>query len=141
MADLPATDPNGPNPMGCFGALAIGVVVVAGNAGLFSLLTGRSLDLQDEAWPLVLQMLIVAAPFALLAFAAVRRPAPWLTGLALTLALWGYDLFEGVSYQWHPDGTGADIGLGLIMLVSPLPITAASVGVHLWQQRGGRAKD
>lgn len=136
MAAPPPASPD-PNPIGCLGALAIGVLVVAGEAIAFSLLTGRPLDLADESGVLLAQMLSVAAPFGLLALAGARRALPWLTGLALTLALWGYALFAGVRYQWHPDGSGADIGLGLIMFVSPLVIAAAALGAHAWQRRRG----
>jgi len=136
MAAPPPASPE-PNPIGCLGAIAIGVLVVAGEAGAFSLLTGRPLNLSDQAGVFLFQMLSVAAPFGLLALAGARRALPWLTGLALTLALWGYALVEGVRYQRHPDGTGADIGLGLIMLASPLVIAAAALAAHAWQRRRG----
>jgi|GEM_PF-2531712 len=136
MAAPPPASPE-PNPIGCLGAIAIGVLVVAGEAGAFSLLTGRPLNLSDQAGVFLFQMLSVAAPFGLLALAGARRALPWLAGLALTLALWGYALVEGVRYQRHPDGTGADIGLGLIMLASPLVIAAAALAAHAWQRRRG----
>lgn len=124
---------------GCLAALAIGVIVVGGSAGLFSLLTGRPLRLGAEWGVFLMQMVLAAAPFAVLAGARTR--APWLTGLALTLALWGYVLFDGVRYQWHPDGSGANIGLGQFMIVSPFLIIGANVGILLWQRLGERANE
>jgi hypothetical protein len=132
----PAED--GLGPIGCFFAIAIGVLTVTLSSLSFSLLTGRSLNLGEEWFVFLIQMLIVAAPFGLLAFMNVGR-LPWLVGLTLTLLLWGYVVFEGVSYQWHPDGSGANIGLGLFMLVSPFFVAAACVGVHGWQRRQSTA--
>jgi hypothetical protein len=119
-------------PMGCFLALAIGPLVAGGEAIAFSLLTGRSMS---EEWGVIaFQSLLVSFPFIAVALTGTIKKAPWLVGLALTLSLWGYGLYRGVSYQWHPDGSGADIGLGLIMLASPLPITAICLGIY-WLQR------
>lgn len=104
----------------------------------FSLLTGSPLDLADEWAGFLFQMLIAAAPFAFLALAGIGDRLPWLVGLGLTLALWGYALFDDVSHQWHPDGSGANIGLGLVMLASPLFIAGACFGACAWQLRRGR---
>jgi hypothetical protein len=122
-------------PIGCLFAIAIGVLTVTLSSVSFSLLTGRPENLGEEWAVFLFQMLIVAAPFGLLALMDVGRWLPWLVGLVLTLTLWGYFTFEGVSYQWHPDGSGANIGLGLFMLVSPIFIAGAGVGAHAWQQR------
>jgi hypothetical protein len=110
--------------------------VAGGIAIAFSLLTGRSLS---QEWGIIaVQALLVSVPFVAVALTGTLRKAPWLVGLALTVGLWGYFLYEGVSYQWHPDGTGADIGLGLIMLASPVVITAICLGVHWLQRRDAR---
>jgi hypothetical protein len=114
-------------------ALVIGVVVVAANALLFTLLTGRPLTYANDVEPH--QVTIVAIPFLVLALIGVGHRRPWGVGLALTLALWGFVLFDGVRYQWNPDGTGANIGLGLLVMVSPLFITAITVAIHLRQHR------
>jgi hypothetical protein len=126
------------SPLGCFTAVVIGPLVAFGTAAVFSQLTGRSMALGEEWRVLAFQALLVSIPFIALAVTGTKKPAPWVTALCLTLAFWGYYLFRGVSYQWHPDGTGADIGLGLIMLVSPIIITASCVGVYLWQRMKGR---
>jgi hypothetical protein len=93
----------------------------------------------DEEWGgLAFQALLVSIPFIAVAVTGTKKVAPWIVALSLTFAFWGYYLFRGVSYQWYPDGTGADIGLGLIMLVSPIVITACCVGVHFWQRMKDR---
>ena len=114
-------------------AVAIGVAVVAICDGLFTLLTGRPITFESDVAPF--QVGIVAAPFLVLAILGVRQRRPWLVGLALTFSLWGYYLFEGVRYQWSPDGSGANIGLGLIMLASPLVITPICVEIYRRQRR------
>lgn len=123
------------SPAGCLGALAVGPLVAFGTAILFSQLSGRSIDLDEEWGVLAFQALLVSIPFIAVALTGTRKAAPWIVGLSLTLVFWGYYLFQGVSYQLHPDGTGANIGLGLLMLISPVIITAGSIGVHLWQRR------
>jgi len=134
--DIPPPPAGGPGIAGCLLAPALGGGVVVGHWLAFSLLTGRPFD-PDDKLVFLWHMLSVAAPFALLALMDVGR-WPWLTALALTLAFWGYTLWEGVSYQWNSDGSGANIGLGLIMLVSPLFIAGASLGVFALQERGRR---
>jgi hypothetical protein len=109
--------------------------VVAGEALGFSALTGRPLDLAAERGVLLFQVAIVAAPFLLLALAGTRDKLPWLVAFALTLALWGYLLFDGVRYHWSGDTSGANIGLGLILLVSPLVIAGAAMAAYAWRRR------
>ena len=117
-------------PLGCFLALAIGPIVAGGSAIAVSLLTGRSLG-----GLIVWQSILVSLPFIAIALTGTLRKTPWLVGLALTLALWGYILCEVVSHIWYPDGSGADIfGLALIELTSTLLITVICLGVY-WLQR------
>ena len=85
--------------------------------------------------------LLASVPFIAVARTGTVRKAPWLVGLALTVALWGYLLYEGVSYQWHPDGTsatGAALGFGFVLLASTFFITAVCLGVYWLQRRGTR---
>ena len=110
---------------GCALSLGIGVLTVLFVQGAFSLATHRSLNLTDEWRIFLAQILIAAAPFGLLALAGIRNRAAWLVGLALTAAFWGYYLFEGLRYQLSNDSSGANIGLGLVMLLSPVMISAA----------------
>ncbi len=106
-------------------ALSIGLVTVVAVHGFFWLATGKTLNLADEWGNFLAHILIAAAPFGLLALAGIRNRAAWLVGLALTAAFWGYYLFVGIRYQLSGDRSGANIGLGLVMLLSPLIISAA----------------
>jgi hypothetical protein len=128
-------DRDGPSLAGCALAIVIGPAIVAGEALAFAALTGRPVDLSAEGGVLLFEMLIVAAPFLLLSLAGTSDKLPWLVAFALTFALWGYFLFDGVRYQWSGDTSGANIGLGLIMLVSPLFITGAAMAVYAWRRR------
>ena len=128
-------DQDGPSLGGCALAVLIGPAIVGGDALAFSALTGRPLSLSAESGVLLFQVLLVAAPFLILSLAGTRDRLPWLTALVLTLALWGYSLFDGVRYQWSGDASGANIGLGLVMLVSPLFIAGAALAVHAWRRR------
>jgi hypothetical protein len=65
---------------------------------------------------------MVAAPFMALAMFGVRASRAWTTGLILTLAFWCALLLS--VYQSH--GGGANIGMGLLMLVSPFLIGTAA---------------
>ena len=134
----PCVDTEAISPIGCLIALALGPVVAIGTAVAFSLLTGRSLNLSEEWGVFAFQSLLISVPFVAVALTGTQKKAPWIVGLALTVLLWGYYLYNGVSYQWHPDGSGANIGLGLIMLISPIFITASCIGVYLWQRRKTR---
>jgi len=70
---------------------------------------------------LLFQVLIASTPFLLLALVESEEKTPWLLGISLTILLWSYYVFDGVSRRG--DGTGANIGLGLIMLASPIWIS------------------
>lgn len=112
--------------------MLIGVGIVGLEALLFSLLSGRPMTFASDVEPV--NAFIVAFPFLILAAIRNSDLLPWLTGLALQLALWGYALHNGVSYQRKPDGTGANIGLGLIMIASPIFITLACLAAAAVQR-------
>ncbi|MEA3003922.1 MAG: hypothetical protein QOH81_2710 [Sphingomonadales bacterium] len=120
-------------------AVIIGVLVIAGENILFSLLTGKPTSFSSDVEPV--NALLVAIPFIILALIGTTKLLPWLVGLALTLLLWGYALYSGVSYQRHPDGSGADIGLGLIIMASPVFISAIVLAVYAALRRiSGRTR-
>ena len=114
-------------------AIAIGVGVVAADSALFTLLTLRPTGFAMDVEPV--NAVIVAIPYFALALVGARTLLPWCVGLALTLLLWGYGLYSGVSYQWNPDGSGADIGLGLMMMASPFIFTPIVLCVHAARRR------
>jgi hypothetical protein len=133
--DRPVTPLELDRRKGCGIALAIGVLTPAVSIVTFSLLTGRPLNLRNEWVVFLFQMAICGAPYALLALAGIRARAPWFIALALTLSLWSYSTFAGVSYQWNPDGSGANIGLGILLVFSPIIIALISFTVYALGRR------
>lgn len=91
--------------------------------GGFSLLTGADLNLPEEWGVFLVQLLLAAAPFALLATVGVQGRWPRAIGLGLTASFWGLCLADGLSRRG--DDTGVNIGMALLMLVSPAFIAAA----------------
>jgi hypothetical protein len=114
-----------PTAGGCGLAVFIGLLTIVIVSGCFSLVTGRPLNLREEWGVFLFQALIVAIPFGLLALSGVRDRIPWLVGLALTTAFWGYYLFDGIRYQLGGDKSGVNFGLAFLMLASPAVISAA----------------
>jgi len=135
----PALEDDG--PIGCVVAIAIGVLTMVLVNGAIYLLTDLSLNLAEEWFTFPIQVAIISAPFVLLAGLGIRNKLPWIVGLLLTFALWGYYLFDVVSYRWYPDGSGARIFLGLIFLFSPVPITGLCLATWALQRRTGPSQD
>jgi hypothetical protein len=67
---------------------------------------------------------IASTPFIVLAIFGIRTRLPWIVGICLTAAFWGFYVYE-ITRPY--EGGGADIGLGILMLFSPLPIAGASL--------------
>lgn len=106
---------------------------------------------RGDGWPgeergvLLFQSAMVAAPFLGLAFAGSsrlsRKTVKYLrprlgaaTGLGslTTVLLWLIYHWDGYRY-WHDGSTGgANIGLGLLMLISPVIVATVMVGGYLW---------
>jgi hypothetical protein len=79
-----------------------------------------------EEWPIfAFQVLLASAPFAALAFRGIRSSLPWLVALILTAAVW-CAYFASVLIAVR-DETGAPIGMGMILTVSPFVIAAAAL--------------
>lgn len=97
--------------------------VVVGGAMLFALATARGPVGPREEWGVfAVQWLLVAAPFVLLACLGARRQA-WVVGVVVTLVFWSVYVADG----YLNTGDGANIGLGIIMLASPLFVSAAAL--------------
>ena len=109
-------------------AAVIGFTVVAGESVLYSALTGRPWTVSGDfdLWTVA----IVATPYVVLAVLPATRLAPWAVALALTISLWGWWLYSTVNYYRHPDGSGADIGTGILLIASPLVISVVAAAVH-----------
>lgn len=105
-----------------FLALGIGLVVVA----LTRLGSGRPLAVSHLD---LMQLMMVSIPFLVLAMGRIRARLPWLTGLALTVALWAW-----VSLTNAGPGS-ASPGLGLLLLASPLLISIACIAAYAIKRR------
>lgn len=85
---------------------------------------GTRIDLSDDwAW-LIFQIFWVASPFVALSWAKERSKRAWLAGIVATLLVWSA-LLASVDLS---HGGGANIGMGLFMLASPLFVAAAAFG-------------
>lgn len=114
-------------------AIGIGVGVVLIVNGTVCLVTQKSLSLSEEGGVFAFQAVLMSIPFLILAVAGIDKKAPWLVGFAMTLAVWGFYLAD--SLIRYGDGSGANIGLGLLLIVSPLVIAVASLAVAKNQKR------
>ncbi|MCW4461673.1 hypothetical protein OK349_08125 [Sphingomonas sp. BT-65] len=104
-------------------ALIIGIVTVFVPIGLASILGVKDVALAEE-WAVLLFLVgFVAAPFTLLALSGVNRWRAWLVAGGITLFFWS--LLWSVALVRGGAG-GANIGLGFLMLISPLIVTAAA---------------
>ncbi|NJD09197.1 MAG: hypothetical protein FIB01_01740 [Gemmatimonadetes bacterium] len=122
------------------------VVVAYGNLAFWRLV-GHPERFAEEMDVLPMQALLAALPFLVLARAgskgaAASPPAAFaaaaLAGLAVTLPLWGLYYYDGYRYwKYHLSG-GANIGLGWLMLASPL---LAGIAMHAAFRRVSRARE
>ena len=67
---------------------------------------------------------LTAAPFCLLAFQEIYERRAWIVAVALTLLFWVVVLADAVIRQGKG---GANIGLGLLMLVWPVVVTLGAM--------------
>ena len=135
MANLFRTYP-GRALTGLILALTIGVVVVATCNTVWSIARNLPVfSLWDDAS--VLQVLIASAAFVLLSLLGVSAPRPWIVALFLTVGFWSF--YTYVITRPYAGG-GANIGLGILMLFSPLPIAGASL-LSLISRAEGRRPD
>jgi hypothetical protein len=106
------------------------VVYVGFGRWAFLAATNRTGQFFQEPAITVWQAIEAAAPFFVLALLVSRRrisshgfhgiTMAWILGTVLTAALYWLQYYEGYTY-WRDEGTGgANIGLGLLMLASPL---------------------
>lgn len=112
-------------------AVAIGLATVF---GAFAISQGEPISGSapaEEQWIRLLNAAWLACPFLVLSLAGIDRLGPWLTALTITLALWGLFAFSARN------GPGdANIGLGLLMLVSPIAITGLALIVDRLGRKG-----
>ena len=112
------------------GGAVYALALVWGGEWLFAQFTAREFTMGHEVGPRWTRTALAFAPFAGMAvYAFVRRHAlwsarvrlAWATGLALSLLLWFWYFLDPLL---NP-GAGANVGLGLLMMASPLPIFLA----------------
>jgi hypothetical protein len=117
-------------------AFFIGGAVGGGESALYAALTHHPWSVSSDLdfWTVP----IIATPYIVLALLPARRILPWAIALTLTLSLWSYWLYSTVSYNLHPDGSGVDMGGALLLLSSPLVISAIALGAHFAQQEQSR---
>lgn len=111
-----AVQPFAKSTLGCLIAILIGIGTVA-LVNLDMILEGDGSDFREEWAVLLTQVIMVAAPFAVLAIMPNSGRAAWLTAAALTALFWTLPVLDQVVRK---GGGGANIGLGLFMLMSPL---------------------
>jgi hypothetical protein len=122
------------------GATLYALALVWGGEWVFAQFTAREFTMGAEVGPRWTRTALAFAPFACLAlYAFVRRRAlwsarvrlAWATGIVLSLLLWAWYFLDPLL----DPGGGANIGLGLLMMASPLPIFL----VMWWIARRSRA--
>lgn len=104
--------------LGCLIAILIGIGTVA-LVNVDMILAGDRSDFTEEWAVLLAHVIMVAAPFAVLAIIPNSGWAAKLTAAALTALFWTLPLLDQAVRRGEG---GANIGLGLIMLISPLLI-------------------
>lgn len=109
--------------VGLIASLLIGFTVVATCNAVWAATRGVSvLHLWDDASPF--QVLIAGSPYAVLAVFGISARRPWIVGLCLTAAFWGYYLWKITTFNGIG---GADIGLGILMMFSPILVIGGSL--------------
>ncbi|WP_315762330.1 hypothetical protein [Sphingomonas sp. Y38-1Y] len=103
-------------------ALAIGLAVVAICNTVAAMATGMPLTTGwgDQS---VIQIILAGLPYLVLAAVGIRARRAWITALALTAAFWGFYLWD-LTVTDAPD---ANIGLGIMMMASPVAIIAGAL--------------
>ena len=106
-------------------ALAFGLLTVVVFYGSLFAIRGGPQSIPAEEWPFLLfQVLLVSAPFGLLSLAGIRAKLPWLVAALLTVCFWGAYFASGLIAA--RERTGANIGMGLLMLLSPAVIAGGA---------------
>jgi hypothetical protein len=82
-------------------------------------------------------VVIVAVPFVMLTLYGVHAWQAWLAGTAITAIVSGYFLYQGLTYR----GGGADLFLGLVILVSPLVVLGGALLAHSWARKIARPSE
>jgi hypothetical protein len=104
-------------------SIVYALAIVWGVEWLLDYLRSRTFGMGPEVHPRWVRTALAFAPFALFSlWAAMRRPPHlrrgYVAGLLASLALWVWYYADGFMNT----GGGANIGLGIIMMLSPVPV-------------------
>lgn len=99
------------------------LAIVWGVEWLLDHLRSRGFGMGPELQPRWVRTALALAPFALFSlWVGLRRPPRirrgYIAGLVVSIALWGWYYVDGLMNT----GGGANIGLGIIMMFSPVPV-------------------
>jgi hypothetical protein len=115
-------------------ALMLGSITALGERLLFAAALGRPVHF-GEFDVLALNAALTAIPFLYLAFR--RRILLWLVAILATVAVHGWWLAKGITYQMAPDGTGVPMFGVLLMLLSPFAILLLTGALNIAMSRRG----
>ena len=112
---------------GCALAIAFGLLTVVIFYSLVFVVFGTPRGgIPFEEWPFpVIQILLASAPFGILAFRGVKSKLPWLVAGVLTISFWAAFFYS--VWLAARDQTGANIGMGLLVLASPIVIVGGTL--------------
>lgn len=119
--------------------LGVGTVVLSNIA--VSVVIGRPVldtnyvTVADLAITTILQSVFAALPMAVLAARGDTRRAMWVTAVLLTGVSWTYYVWQVWRDSLSGFESGANIGLGLIMLTAPFAILLVLKGVSMLEKR------
>jgi hypothetical protein len=112
-------------------ALAIGGGTVVAATLAVSLPFHGPLSPPEEWDGYLLEMLVVALPFAVLALLAERSRVLWGSALAVTFLPWGYYVFEAISYRMEGSSVLAHMGFDVLLPLCALVVTPILAGTSL----------
>ena len=94
-------------------AITIGIVMIGIYVAVRSIATSTAPELPGTAPVPFYEVGFISLPFLILAAVGVTNKASWVTGIVLTAAFWTLFLYGTNTSE------GANIGLGLLLIVSP----------------------
>jgi hypothetical protein len=112
----------------------LGLALAVAMVGIMRLIAGLSAGTPIVFHPQLdlMQVMMVAIPFLVLAMGGIRARSPWLVGVALTIAVWAFALLRTMD---EDAGAEPATGLGLFLLASPLLISIACIAAFAIDRR------
>lgn len=110
---------------------------------IVSILTNRSYDFIEQFSPRMIQTVLIYVPFGALLICRkiitkTNYPKNIFNGLMsayvgggiASILLWGYYFYDGYTYIVYEKSGGANIGLGIILIASPILISSLMCGCY-----------